>query len=158
MQLCVRRVDSLDRAQEISAFSWSAVGRLLARALQGTLLVPVSAVSGRTELTFDAAGRCTRHVERLDQVADADGRRLRNRRVTQDAAVFMDVCRRPHGAVEPEEWAAAVSARVLSGVPGAGVLDVDPNADDATPAAFLAVAFVSVALASAGIASFLGFG
>ena len=35
------------------------------------------------------------------------------------------MARRPDES-PPEEWAAAVRARVLAGVPGAGVLDVEP--------------------------------
>ena len=87
--------------------------------------------------------------ESIDLVAEADKNRLQNRRVAQELASWIDVSRRPTITITPttirkntkdnnndsrmdaDEWAGIVRQRVLSGVTGAGPLDVDPNEDEA---------------------------
>jgi len=80
---------------------------------------------------------CKRIVvkESIDLIHEADLGRLQNRRVAQELASWLDVSRRPPkntAAAEDEEerWASIVRERVLSGVPGTGPLDVDPNEND----------------------------
>jgi hypothetical protein len=114
-----------------------------------------------------ARGASAPHSEALDLVATAASGRLLNRRAAQDVAEYLDVARRPDD-VAPEEWAARVRARVLAGVPGAGVLDVEPmDPEDGgwEPAVALAafalvtgVAAVAVAGALSGEATGVSFG
>jgi len=108
-------------------------------------------VWARAVLRLDgASGAVLSHVESLDAVQAADSNRLRNRKVAQDAATLLDF-RRP-SSVCPDDWAAAVSARVLSGVPGTGVLDVDPNEEPLAVAVFglVVIAGLSVSIATIG--------
>ena len=128
--------------------------------------LPASAVEARASLSL-RQGVCVRHSEALDLVATAASGRLLNRRAAQDVAEYLDVARRPDD-VAPEEWAARVRARVLAGVPGAGVLDVepmDPEDGGREPAVALAafalvtgVAAVAVAGALSGEATGVSFG
>lgn len=124
----------------VSTFRWRSVFKLFARAFAtGTLRLPAAAVEGRAELTFDASGeRVVRHVETIDLVRTADAGQLYNRRSAQDIAEFLDVARRPNDH-DPDEWAAEVRSRVLAGVPGAGVLDVEPNEDESEAPLALAI-------------------
>ena len=66
----------------------------------------------------------------IDLVSEVDKNRLQNRRVAQELASWMDVSRRPP-AETCDEWAGIVRERILTGVEGAGPLDVDLNEDDA---------------------------
>lgn len=136
----LERFDIGDLRGELSTFSWRAVGSLLSTAVTtGQLRLPLANVEGRTELRIDpATQKVVSLTERVDLVADADGGRLLNRKVAQELAAWLDVCRRPC-AVDPDEWAATVRSRCLSGVPGAGVLDVDPSEDGPAAAAVFAL-------------------
>ncbi|EOD33913.1 hypothetical protein EMIHUDRAFT_423574 [Emiliania huxleyi CCMP1516] len=112
----------------VSNFRWMAIFELFAAALRTRVLqLPAASVEGRAVYCLEE-GRCVAHEESLDLVRTADSGRLRNRRAAENIAEFLDVARRPDGS-EPEEWAAAVRARVLSGVPGAGALHLEPSED-----------------------------
>ena len=83
--------------------------------------------------------------------------RLLNRRAAQDVAEYLDVARRPDD-VDPDEWAASVRARVLAGVPGAGVLDVepmDPEDGGREPAVALAAFALVTGVAAVAVAGFV---
>jgi hypothetical protein len=114
----------------LSQFSWGKVGQLFATALStGTLRLPASAVEGTARLTLAKGEReIVAHRETIDLVDLADSGALLNRRSAQDVATFLDF-RRPASA-DPDAWAGQVRARVLSGVPGAGPLDIEPMADE----------------------------
>ena len=117
----------------VSQFSWAKVGQIFKNALStGTLRIPASTVEGTARLTL-AKGEMEEpvvvsHRESIDLVDLADAGTLLNRRSAQDVATFLDF-RRPARA-DPDEWAEQVRARVLSGVPGAGTLDIEPMADE----------------------------
>ena len=146
--------------------------------------LPASAVEARSTLRL-RQGVCVRHSEALDLVATAaSGRllnrnpnpnpnpvtnpnpspspsptsgRLLNRRAAQDVAEYLDVARRPDD-VDPDEWAASVRARVLAGVPGAGVLDVepmDPEDGGREPAVALAAFALVTGVAAVAVAGFV---
>ena len=144
-------------ARTVSSFSWRATATMFATAARtGTLRLPWAAVEGRGVVRLDAAsGAVVEHVESIDLCALADRGQLLNRRAAADAATFMDF-RRPR-AVDPDEWAADVAARVLSGVPGAGVLDIEPSADDREGVAALgAFGLVAAAALAGSLAFFAG--
>lgn len=61
-------------------------------------------------------------------MAEADKNILQNRRVAQELAAWLDVCRPPEQ--DEDEWESMFRQQILPGVPGAGALDVDPNADN----------------------------
>ena len=109
--------------------------------------LPRATIEGVARLRFADDGTLLSHDERLDFVADADSRVLRNRLCATDAAAFLDVCRRP-SADDPDEWAARTRERVLVGVPGAGTLDIDPAED---PDEERLAAFVLLCVAAAGV-------
>ena len=118
--------------------------------------LPASAVEARSTLRL-RQGVCVRHSEALDLVATAASGRLLNRRAAQDVAEYLDVARRPDD-VAPEEWAATVRARVLAGVPGAGVLDVepmDPEDGGREPAVALAAFALVTGVAAVAVAGFV---
>ena len=124
----------------ISTFSWKSVLRLFQHAFKtGNITLPISLVEGNTvvsikdESSADKKSNTTISIslkENIDLVSEADKSRLQNRRVAQECAAWIDVSRRPPNA-DPDEFARIVRERILLGVPGAGVLDVDPNEDDA---------------------------
>ena len=72
-------------------------------------------------------------------------------------AEYLDVARRPDD-VDPDEWAASVRARVLAGVPGAGVLDVepmDPEDGGREPAVALVAFALVTGVAAVAVAGFV---
>eukprot|EP00979_Chaetoceros_neogracilis_P014665 scaffold4807_cov222-Chaetoceros_neogracile.AAC.3 len=121
----------------ISTFSWRNVFRLFGSAFQtGVITLPVSRVEGSTRLrisTLDTNNSSSiirvSISESIDLIREGDLGRLQNRKVAQELAAWLDVSRRPE-EISEETWAGIIRSRVLSGVPGAGVLDVDPNEDD----------------------------
>lgn len=126
----------LDYSQ-ITAFSWKKVGLVFQQAFQtGTITLPVSIVEGNSRLRFKLSSGEDKTVrivsmsitESIDLIREADLGRLQNRIVGQELASWLDVSRRP-SQIDSSEWAATVRDRVLTGVPGAGPLDVDPNED-----------------------------
>ena len=141
-----------------STFSWVAVGRLLSTAAATRLLrLPIASVKGRSVLRLaaeDGVGGeplCVAHTESVDVLRLARGGQLRNRRVATDAASLLDIRRPP--AVNPDAWAAEVSARVMAGVPGTGPLDIEPMVDDAESRnAILAFGLASIALLGTSLA------
>ena len=139
----------------VSSFSWTGVLRLFRTAASsGTLRLPCASVEGQALISLDEAGEhVIAHKESIDLVRLADRGRLLNRRAAQDLAEYLDVARRPD-ETDPDEWAATVRARVLSGVPGAGTLDLEPSTDPgeapAALAAFALIAAVAVYV-SAGV-------
>ena len=150
----------------VSTFRWGAIARLFRRAfVTGTLRLPAAAVEGSARLTLDDAGELVvLHRETIDLVGLSDASMLQNRRVAQDVAEFLDVARRPD-SIAPEDWSATVRARVLTGVPGAGVLDIEPTEGGAEAAAavsaFAVVAAVGIAVSAAligGEANGIAFG
>ena len=139
--------DYIAESQRQKTFSWAGVRKLLAAAVRtGEIALP-RAIEGVARLRFADDGTLLSHDERLDFVADADSRVLRNRLCATDAAAFLDVCRRP-STDDPDEWAARTRERVLVGVPGAGTLDIDPAED---PDEERLAAFVLLCVAAAGV-------
>ena len=145
----------------VSQFSWAKVGQLFATALStGKLRLPASAVEGTARFTLakgveESAYTVTAHRETIDLVDLADSGALLNRRSAQDVATFLDF-RRPE-SVDPDAWAEEVRARVLSGVPGAGSLDIEPMADEREGlVALVAFAAIMTAALSASLAIGLG--
>lgn len=114
---------------KVFAFSWKRVGQTFLRAFQtGKIALPVYVVEGTTRLRVLSERRRVQLVESIDLVQEADRSRLQNRIVAQELACWLDVSRRPIH-LDEQEWAAMVRQRILSNVPGAGPLDVDPNED-----------------------------
>ena len=147
--------------REVSQFSWAKVGQLFATALStGKLRLAASAVEGTARLTLtpcqeESTYVVTSHRETIDLVELADAGALYNRRSAEDVATFLDF-RRPCRA-EPDAWADQVRARVLSGVPGAGPLDIEPMADEREGlVALVAFAILMSAALSASLALGLG--
>lgn len=158
----IERYDLLERADQVSVFSWRATLRLLWDAVStGSIRLPLSAVEGRALLQIEEkSGLCVSHRESIDLVALAELNRLKSRRVAQDLAEFLDVARRPDDA-DPDEWAGAVRERVLSNVPGAGPLDIEPldtsnSFDAAAPAAFLTACALIIAVSTSVSSDILG--
>lgn len=122
-------------ASKVSTFSWKGVGQVFQYAFQtGTIKLPVSLVEGNTRLKIRKEESSSKVVitssESIDLVREADLGRLQNRIVAQELASWLDVSRRPFDMDGKEiEWAVTVRERILTGVPGAGPLDVDPNED-----------------------------
>lgn len=122
----------------VATFSWRAVFNTFRNAFAtGCITLPISSVEGNTvvsiaKLTDGGIDRCISLRESIDLITEADANRLRNRRVAQELASWIDVSRRPpeEFGVGADEWAGEVRRRVISGVEGAGPLDVDPNEDD----------------------------
>lgn len=125
----------------ISTFSWKAVFATFSNAFKtGTIRLPISCVEGNTILTIKQVQDETASVddnsfaatikESIDLVCEADKNRLQNRRVAQELASWVDVSRRPPN-YDVDDWASMVRQRILTSVPGAGALDVDPNESDA---------------------------
>lgn len=149
--------------EAVKTFSWRGVGRLLWQAVRtGEIRLPSAVVQGRWVLTLDeevedgAAGLVILAEESLSQVDLASASRLRNRRVAQDVAEWLDVARRP-GGVAPEVWEGRVRDAVLSGVPGARPLDIDPSEDPTDGVlAFGAVALVAATLFGMATSAVLG--
>ena len=133
-------------SSRVSSFSWMSVGQVFQKAFQtGTIQLPVFVVEGNACLKIRKDDDVSPDVhvpviisikESIDLVREADLSRLQNRRVAQELASWLDVSRRPL-QMDGEEsvWAATVRERILTGVPGAGPLDVDPNEDG--PGGFL---------------------
>lgn len=149
----VERFD-LDATAE-SSFSWRAVADLFSKAASTRrLALPCACVEGRAVLRFSDDGLCVAHRESVDMVALAAASRLRNRKVAADTAAFLDVRRPPQ--VCADAWAAEVALSVLSGVPGAGALDIEPLTDESEGRiAFVLFALVAAAVLGASV-SLLG--
>lgn len=147
----------------IKTFSWRGVGRLLWQAAcTGEIQLPCALIQGRSVLTLEdpqennGAGYVISAEETLSLVDLAAASRLRNRRVAQDVAEWLDVARRPEGEA-PVDWEYRVRAAVLSGVPSAGPLDIDPSEDPTDGLlAFAVVALVSAALFGVATSAVLG--
>eukprot|EP00980_Cylindrotheca_fusiformis_P028922 scaffold22677_cov139-Cylindrotheca_fusiformis.AAC.6 len=125
---------------KISTFSWKRVGKMFQVAFQtGTMTLPVYTVQGSTRLSVDERKKCLHLLESIDLVEEADRLRLQNRLVAQELASWLDVSRRPPLPLEAaDEWASIVRQRILTNVPGAGALDIDPNDNDDGPEAVYA--------------------
>jgi len=124
----------------ISIFSWKNVFRMFGSAFEtGVITLPISRVEGSTRLKISTRtssstlgdNNCTRLSikESIDLVREGDLGRLQNRKVAQELAAWLDVSRRP-GDTSEESWAGIVRSRILSAVPGAGALDIDPNEEE----------------------------
>ncbi len=139
----------------ISTFSWKAVFATFSNAFTtGNITLPISCVEGNTILTIKQVQNETASVggdnftvtikESIDLVSEADKNRIQNRRVAQELASWVDVSRRPP-KYNVDDWAGMVRQRILSSVPGAGALDVDPNESDADGVVALVLfGFISV--------------
>ena len=124
---------------KISKFSgYKAIFALFQKAVNtGCITLPISLVEGNTLLSindydYDTASCDIISIsikESIDLVSEADICRIQNRRVAQELSEWLDVSRRPP-SIDYDEWASIVRQRVLTSVPGAGPLDVDPNEDD----------------------------
>jgi hypothetical protein len=152
--------------ETVKTFSWRGVGRLLWQAARtGQIQLPSALVQGRCILTLDnglseeengGGRRVILAEETISAVELASVSRLRNRRVAQDVAEWLDVARRPDGET-PDDWENLVRQAVLFGVPGAGPLDLDPSEDPTDGVfAFGAVALVSAALFGVATSAILG--
>ena len=123
----------------ISTFSWKAVFDTFSNAFAtGNITLPISCVEGNTILTIkqvqdevdSGSGDFAVTIkESIDLVSEADKNRIQNRRVAQELASWIDVSRRPP-KFNVDDWAGMVRQRILTSVPGAGALDVDPNESD----------------------------
>lgn len=138
----------------VSTFSWKSVFNTFSNAFAtGNITLPISCVEGNTLLTIkqaqdgteDSGGDLTLTIkESIDLVSEADKNRIQNRRVAQELASWIDVSRRPP-QFNVDDWAGMVRQRILSSVPGAGALDVDPNESDADGViALVLFGFISV--------------
>ncbi len=150
----------------ISTFSWKAVFATFSNAFAtGTITLPISCVEGNTILTIkqvqdeidSVAGNsfAVTIKESIDLVSEADKNRLQNRRVAQELASWLDVSRRPP-KYNVDDWAGMVRQRILTSVPGAGALDVDPNESDAEGVVALVLfGFISVVVLGLSFQFFL---
>lgn len=131
----------------VSTFSWKAVFDTFSTAFAtGNITLPISCVEGNTLLTIKQVkgeadigkgGELSVTIkESIDLVSEADKNRIQNRRVAQELASWLDVSRRPPN-FNVDDWAGMVRQRILTSVPGAGALDVDPNESDAEGALVL---------------------
>lgn len=132
-----------------SSFSWAGVAKLFQQAAAtGTIRLPAACAEGLATLRFDAeSGLCVSHRESVDVVSLAARELLRNRKVAQNNAEFLDIRRPP--SVDSDVWAVEVAAGVLAGVPGAGPLDIEPMADEREGV----IALGAFALVAAGLLS-----
>uniref|UniRef100_A0A7S3V7J5 Uncharacterized protein n=1 Tax=Chaetoceros debilis TaxID=122233 RepID=A0A7S3V7J5_9STRA len=129
---------------QVATFSYKNVFYVFQRAFEtGVIALPVTIVSGNTNvklrclLTDESKFEMGMYIlESIDLIYEADRGLLQNRRVAQELASWLDVSRRPIG-LDPLDWAALVRTRVISGVPGAGSLDIDPNAEGEGEIAFI---------------------
>lgn len=130
---------------KISTFSYKAIFDVFRGAFQtGIIKLPISSIEGNTILSIlidesvkneknnEVDSRMEISIkESIDLVNEADIGRLQNRRVAQELASWLDVSRRPDEiGTTIEEWASQVRSRIISTTPGAGILDVDPNAEE----------------------------
>lgn len=116
---------SPDAAKRV-VFSWKNVFGLFSEAFAtGNIVLPISLVEGSTIVRV--TDKLISVKESIELVAEADKNRLQNRRVAQELASWLDVKRPPGEESSADEWASAFRQRILSGVAGAGALDVDPN-------------------------------
>ena len=124
----------------ISTFSWKAVFDTFSSAFStGDITLPISCIEGNTVVSIkhvqDKGERANSNdfslaiKDSIDLVSEADKNRIQNRKVAQELASWMDVSRRPP-EFNVDDWAGLVRQRILSSVPGAGALDVDPNESD----------------------------
>ena len=134
-------------ASTVSTFSWRAIFDLFASAsTTRRLALPTASVEGRAVLRIDeASGLVTSHSESVDVIGLAAASRLRNRKVAQNTAEFLDIRRPPQ--CDSDEWAVEVAAAVLVGVPGAGTLEVEPLEDEREGTVAI-VAFGLIAIAA----------
>jgi len=126
--------------------------------------IPTDKVDATTTATAGKIkkGYCKSVKENIYLVNEADNNRLCNRRVAQELAAWLDVSRRPFPTSPPppssslsnkdiaddnnkEWWSSLVQQRIISGVSGAGPLDIDPNEDDREGiAALISFGFICV--------------
>jgi hypothetical protein len=131
-------------------FSWKIVFDMFVKAFStGEIVLPVMLVEGNTLIRVTGNEKTAIATkESIDLVADSDKNRLQNRRVAQELASWLDV-RRPPGAdhaIDADEWASTVRQRILSGVEGAGLLDIDPNEEGEAGIAIAIFGVVSLAV------------
>lgn len=121
---------------QVATFSYKNIFVGFQRAFEtGVLALPVSIVSGNTNVKLRCSSPAANNYEigiyiseSIDLIYEADRGLLQNRKVAQELASWLDVSRRPIG-MDPLDWAASLRSRVIYGVPGAGSLDIDPNAE-----------------------------
>ena len=127
--------EKIPDSSKVTSFSWKSVGTVFQQAFQtGTIKLPVILVEGNTRLKILQEEQYSKVrislSESIDLVREADLGRLQNRIMAQELASWLDVSRRPFDMDGKEtEWAETVRERILTNVPGAGPLDVDPNED-----------------------------
>lgn len=133
-------------------FSWKNVFDLFGRAFAtGKIALPISLIEGSTIVRVIGKSGCAdlslSVKESIDLVAEADKGRLQNRRVAQELASWLDIRRPPDykESKDVETWASIVRQRILSGVAGAGALDVDPMEEGEAGIALVLSGAVSLA-------------
>ena len=129
-------------------FSWKSVFNVFQQAFAtDDITLPVSLVEGSTVVKFSEMSEIVTIKESIDLVTEADKNRLQNRRVAQELASWLDVRRPPDTeSIGVDEWAGIVRQRILSGVPGAGALDIDPNEDGEAGVALFIFGVISLAV------------
>ena len=139
-------------------FSWSSVFNLFQSAFAtNQIALPISLVEGNTIIGVSNESGTMTIKETVDLVSEADKNRLQNRRVAQELASWLDVRRPPdvEQSIDADEWAGMVRQRILSGVAGAGALDIDPNKDGEADIALVIFGLVSLAALTLSFQYFL---
>ncbi|KAK3238028.1 hypothetical protein CYMTET_51928 [Cymbomonas tetramitiformis] len=152
----IEKYGILDRLYEESRFSWRGLVKLFVFAAQtGRLRIPIATMRGVTSLTFAPAPDVPPDSkpypwlliscrENLEMLSEYRAQRVKNRRITKDAMLFLDT-RKPVG-LELLEWDDRVRDELcVRSVPGMGQFDIqgmDASArDDMYDDAILVLAF-----------------
>ena len=139
-------------------FSWSTVFHLFQSAFAtNQIALPMILIEGNTIVRVSNKSGTITIKEAVDLVSEADKNRIQNRRVAQELASWLDVRRPPDSeqSIDMDEWAGMVRQRILSGVAGAGVLDIDPNEDGEADIALVIFGMVSLATLALSFQYFL---
>lgn len=126
---------------KVLIFSYRRLFNLFVNASRtGRLRLPAACIEGRSVLQLDKEGLCVVHRESIDVLSLAANSQLRNRKVSTNAAEFLDIRRPPE--MDQYSWAAAVAESVL--IDGTGFFDLEQMEDDNEgPAALLIFAVIT---------------
>jgi hypothetical protein len=153
-------------SREVSVFRWGAIRQLFQTAIAtGKLKVPLACIEGQTSLTFEKEGeggrlgredwKLTKIKENLSYADDLVRGALQNRRCATDLKLFLESGRCPPGT-PGREWEDTVKVCLpWERVPGMGVMDLEPMADEEkdSPVIFLLSAAVIVVTFANAIAA-----